>query len=46
MACSMYYKQLSRFRTFYPNSQIYCMTFEDLLSLPRQALRVTMGFLG
>lgn len=46
VGCSMYYKQLSRFRSSYPDAQIHCMTFEDLLSSPKQALREMLGFLG
>ena len=46
VGCSMYYKQLSRFRAFYPDSQIHCMTFEDLLSSPRQVLKGMLKFLG
>ena len=46
VGCSMYYKQLSRFRAFYPDSQIHCMTFEDLLSSPRPVLKGMLKFLG
>ena len=46
IGCSMYYQQLSRFRQFYPDEQIHCMTFEDLLSNPKKSLRSTLRFLG
>ena len=46
VGCSMYYQQLSRFRQFYPDEQIHCMTFEDLLSNPKKSLRSTLRFLG
>tara|TARA_A100001234_G_scaffold162490_1_gene143755 strand:+ start:569 stop:1387 length:819 start_codon:yes stop_codon:yes gene_type:complete len=46
VGCSMYYQQLSRFRQFYPDEQIHCMTFEDLLSNPKKSLRNTLRFLG
>ena len=46
VGCSMYYKQLSRFREFYPDKQIHCITFEDLLSDPKTSLRSTLQFLG
>ena len=46
VGCSMYYQQLSRFREFYPDKQIHCMTFEDLLSDPKKSLRSTLKFLG
>ena len=46
IGCSMYYQQLSRFREFYPDKQIHCMTFEDLLSDPKKSLRSTLKFLG
>ena len=46
VGCSMYYQQLSIFRQFYPDEQIHCMTFEDLLSNPKKSLRNTLRFLG
>ena len=46
VGCSMYYQRLSAFRRFYPDEQIHCMTFEDLLSSPRRSLRQMMRFLG
>ena len=46
VGCSMYYQRLSSFRKYFPDDQIYCMTFEDLLSKPRQSLRQMMRYLG
>ena len=46
VGCSMYYKQVSRFRKFYPDEQIHCMTFEDLLATPKRSLQQMMIFLG
>ena len=46
VGCSMYYQRLMTFREFYPDNQIHCMTFEDLLSTPKQSLRKTLRFLG
>ena len=46
VGCSMYYQRLSKFRKFYPDTQIHCMTFEDLLTSPKQTLESTLRFLG
>jgi len=46
VGCSMHYKQLSRYRLFFPDAQIHCLTFEDLLSSPEDTLRVMLRFLG
>ena len=46
VGCSMYYQRLLAFREFYPDDQIHCMTFEDLLAAPKQSLRKTLKFLG
>ena len=46
VGCSMYYKQLSRYRLFFPDAQIHCLTFEDLLSSPKDTLQVMLRFLG
>ena len=46
IGCSMYYKQLSKFREFYPDNQIHCMTFEDLIANPMYSLMETLDFLG
>ena len=46
VGCSMYYQRLLAFKEFYPDDQIHCMTFEDLLNTPRLSLRKTLKFLG
>ena len=46
VGCSMYYERLSAFRRFYPDDQIHCMTFEELLDSPRRSLRGMLRFLG
>ena len=46
LGCSMYFERLSKFREFYPDEQIHCMTFEDLLTTPEQSLQKTLKFLG
>jgi len=46
VGCSMYYERLSAFRRYYPDNQIHCMTFEDLLSKPSRSLRALLRFLG
>lgn len=43
---SMYYKQLSRYRAFFSDEQIHCMTFEDLLLSPKSSLQSVLKFLG
>ena len=46
VGCSMYYRRLSKFRRFYPDQQIHCMTFEDLLANPKPSLEGVLHFLG
>ena len=46
VGCSMYHQHLMAFREFYPDEQIHCMTFEDLIAAPKQSLRTTLKFLG
>ena len=46
VGCSMYYKHLSAYRKFFPDEQIHCMTFEDLLESPRSSLNNMLRFLG
>ena len=46
VGCSMYYKRLNQYRKFFPDDQIYCMTFEDLLDSPRSSLRKMLKFIG
>jgi len=46
LGCSMYFERISKFREFYPDEQIHCMTFEDLLYKPQESLQRTLQFLG
>ena len=46
VGCSMYYKHLSAYRRYFPDEQIHCMTFEDLLESPRDSLNRMLNFLG
>ena len=45
LGSSMYFEILSKFQKYYPKEQIYCITFEDLLSKPRQSLENICQFL-
>lgn len=46
VGCSLYYQQLERFKHSFPDSQIHCLTFEDLISQPRPTLKGLLNFLG
>jgi hypothetical protein len=46
LGCSLYHDQLERYRSLYPDSQIHCLTFEDLVQDPQQTLRHLLKFLG
>jgi hypothetical protein len=46
VGCSLYHQQLERFRAFYPDEQIHCLTFEDLIQQPKLTLRTLLRFLG
>ena len=46
VGCSLYHEQLERFRAFYPDHQIHCLTFEELVSDPHATLRELLDFLG
>lgn len=46
VGCSLYHRHLSSYRRFFPDDQIHCMTFEDLLSDPKRSLRKLIRFLG
>ena len=46
VGCSLYHEQLERFREFYPDKQIHCLTFEDLVSEPHRTLTNLLQFLG
>ena len=44
IACSMYFKQIKRFRKYFPDDQIHCMTFEDLTTKPCETLATLFKF--
>jgi hypothetical protein len=46
VGCSLYYERLQSFRQVYPDSQIHCLTFEDLITTPRPTLTNLLSFLG
>ena len=46
VGCSLYHQQLERFRAYYSDDQIHCLTFEDLISKPKPTLRALLEFLG
>ena len=43
---SLYYTTLLRYKSFFGDSQIHCMTFEDFIGSPRKSLRAVFDFLG
>ena len=46
VGCSLYHERLQPFRAFFPDSQIHCLTFEDLIREPRGTLAGLLQFLG
>ena len=42
--CSMYFKQLKRFRQYFPDEHIHCITFEDLTTKPIKTLDALFKF--
>lgn len=46
IGCSLYYQRISSFRNHFPDDQILCLTFEDLLGAPQHTLQVVLDFLG
>lgn len=46
VGCSLYNERLQRFRAFYPDDQIHCLTFEELIAEPRGTLHTLLSFLG
>lgn len=46
VGCSLYNRHLSSFRAYFPENQIHCMTFEDLVDRPKRTLRGMLRFLG
>ena len=45
VGCSLYYHQLQRFRQFFPDDQIHCLAFEDLVASPKVTLKTLLSFL-
>ena len=46
VGCSLYHERLQSFRAFYPDAQIHCLTFEDLVAAPGPTLANLLSFLG
>ncbi|MGL6135229.1 MAG: sulfotransferase [Prochlorococcaceae cyanobacterium] len=46
VGCSLYHERLQSFRAFYPDRQIHCLTFEDLVRQPQATLTELLEFLG
>ncbi|MGB5134610.1 MAG: sulfotransferase [Prochlorococcaceae cyanobacterium] len=46
IGCSSYYARIQEFRRFFPDDQIHCLTFEDLISEPTLVLSALLKFLG
>ena len=44
--CSMYFKQIKKFRRYFPDNQIHCLTFEDLTTKPCETLADLLDFAG
>ena len=45
VGCSQYHRHLTSYRNHFPEEQIHCMTFEDLLGKPQRTLRQLFRFL-
>lgn len=45
VGCSLYHRHLSSYREYFPDDQIHCITFEDLLNHPKRTLRGMLRFL-
>ncbi|MFQ6537130.1 MULTISPECIES: sulfotransferase domain-containing protein [Aphanothece] len=46
IGCSSYHARISDYRAHFPEAQIHCMTFEDLLADPADELARLLAFLG
>jgi len=46
IGCSSYYARIQEFRKFFPDDQIHCLTFEDLVLDPPAVLVELLNFLG
>ena len=42
--CSMYFRRIKRFRRFFPDKQIHCITFEELTPNPAETLEKLFQF--
>ena len=45
LGCSQYHRHLTSYKNHFPEEQIHCMTFEDLLGKPQRTLRQMFHFL-
>ncbi|MBD1195012.1 sulfotransferase [Vulcanococcus sp. Clear-D1] len=45
VGCSLYFQHLERFKAYYPDDQIHCLTFEDLIKKPKPTLKQLLRFL-
>lgn len=46
VGCSSYYARIQEYRKFFPDDQIHCLTFEDLIAQPVLTLSALLTFLG
>jgi hypothetical protein len=46
IGCSAYFERISAYRKFFPDSQIHCLIFEDLLANPSAVMEGLLRFLG
>lgn len=46
IGCSSYFTRIQEFRKFFPDRQIHCLTFEDLVADPSAVLADLLAFLG
>jgi hypothetical protein len=46
LGCSSYFQRIQEFRRYFPDSQIHCLTFEDLVESPSTVLGNLLSFLG
>ncbi len=46
IGCSSYYERINAYRRYFPDQQIHCLTFEDLIADPAVALGKLLAFLG
>lgn len=46
LGCSQYFSRIQEFRRYFPDEQIHCLTFEDLLDDPHRVLSDLLLFIG